>query len=211
MRRELTRQGSAALVPDVIVQVDGLPVTHNNKPSEAAARDAVNGLPARNVSSLANPECLDQIREHPSLTRMKRDLPAPGESAEAIEAYLCALWEQHFSFSPIGRDDNFFELGGHSLLAARMLADVQRATGRTLPLSTMIVAPTIARLAAVLAADPDTRAADSTLVQMRAGSGRPLFMRAQHHRFGDGVPDARGHAAKRAARLRPSGARPRRR
>jgi acetoacetyl-CoA synthetase len=160
----------------VIVRVDGLPVTHNNKPSEAAARDAVNGLPARNVSSLANPDCLDQIREHPSLTRVKRELPAPGESIGEIEAYLCALWEQHFSFSPIGRDDNFFELGGHSLLAARMLADVQRATGRALPLSTMIVAPTIGRLAAVLAADPDTRAADSTLVQMRAGIGRPIFM-----------------------------------
>jgi acetoacetyl-CoA synthetase len=176
VRRDLTRQGSAALVPDVIVQVNGLPVTHNNKPSEAAARDAVNGLPARNVSSLANPECLDQIREHPALARVKRDLPAPGESVDSIETYLCALWEQHFSFAPIGRDDNFFDLGGHSLLAARMLTDVQRATGRTLPLSTMIVAPTIARLAAVLAADPDASVGNSTLVQMRAGSGRPLFM-----------------------------------
>ena len=176
VRRELTRQGSAALVPDVILQVDGLPVTHNNKPSEAAARDAVNGLPARNASSLANPECLDQIREHPCLARVTRELPSPGDSVEDIERYLCALWERHFSFAPIMRDDNFFDLGGHSLLAARMLADVQRATGRTLPLSTMIVAPTIARLAAVLSADPSTRAADSTLVQMRAGSGRPLFM-----------------------------------
>ncbi|SAL03914.1 acetoacetate--CoA ligase [Caballeronia ptereochthonis] len=176
VRRDLKRQGSAALVPDVIVQVDGLPVTHNGKPSEAAARDAVNGLPARNASSLANPDCLGQIREHPSLSRERRELPPPGESVGQIETYLCALWEQHFSFSPIGRDDNFFELGGHSLLAARMLADVQRATGRVLPLATMIVAPTIARLAAVLAADPDTRVANSTLVQMRAGSGRPLFM-----------------------------------
>jgi acetoacetyl-CoA synthetase len=176
VRRDLTRQGAATLVPDVIVQVDGLPVTHNNKPSEAAARDAVNGLPARNVSSLANPDCLEAIREHPSLTCVKRALPAPGQTLEEIEAYLCALWEQHFRFSPISRDDNFFELGGHSLLAARMLIDVQRATQRTLPLSTMIVAPTIARLAAVLAEDPDACAGNSTLVRMRAGGGRPLFM-----------------------------------
>ncbi|KMZ12500.1 Acetoacetyl-CoA synthetase [Candidatus Burkholderia humilis] len=176
VRRDLTRQGAATLVPDVIVQIGGLPVTHNNKPSEAAARDAVNGLPARNVSSLANPECLEQIREHPSLTCVKRALLAPGESVEEIEAYLCALWKQHFRFSPISRDDNFFELGGHSLLAARMLIDVQRATGRTLPLSTMIVAPTIARLAAVLTDDPDACAGNSTLVRMRAGGGRPLFM-----------------------------------
>jgi acetoacetyl-CoA synthetase len=176
VRRELKRQGSAVLVPDVIVQVDGLPATHNGKPSEAAARDAVNGLPARNVSSLANPECLDRIRQHPSLSREKAPLPAPGETAAQIEGYLCALWEQCFSFAPIGRDDNFFELGGHSLLAARILADVQHATGHALPLSTMIVAPTVARLATVLATGPDSHAAGSTVVQMRAGSGRPLFM-----------------------------------
>ncbi|WP_244817717.1 acetoacetate--CoA ligase [Caballeronia sp. Lep1P3] len=176
VRRDLTRKGSAALVPDVVVQVDGLPVTHNNKPSEAAARDAVNGLPARNASSLANPQCLDQIREHPALVRVKREVPPPGESVDEMERYLCALWEQHFSFSPIGRDDNFFDLGGHSLLAARMLADVQDATGRTLALSTMILAPTIARLAAVLVAEPGARETGSTVVQMRAGSGRPLFM-----------------------------------
>ncbi|WP_250452808.1 acetoacetate--CoA ligase [Caballeronia sp. ATUFL_M2_KS44] len=176
IRRELTRNGSAALVPDVIVQVTGLPLTHNGKPSEAAARDAVNGLPARNVSSLANPDCLDGIREHPLLARAPTELPAPGESADSIEAYLRALWEQYFSFSPIGRDDNFFELGGHSLLAARMLADIRRTTNRTLPIATLIVAPTIARLAAVIAADPSMSAESSSLVQMRAGRGRPLFM-----------------------------------
>ncbi len=176
IRRELMRQGSAALVPDVIAQVDALPVTHNGKPSEAAARDAVNGLPARNVSSLANADCLDAIRAHPMLGREHPELPAPGETAESIEAWLCALWERYFSFAPIGRDDNFFELGGHSLLAARMLADIGRATGRTLPIATMIVAPTIGRLAAVIVADQGTSAASSTLVQMRAGRGRPLFM-----------------------------------
>ena len=59
------------------------------------------------------------------MPRKRRELPEPGESAEQIEAYLRALWEQLFSFSPIGLDDNFFELGGHSLLAAQMLAEVQ--------------------------------------------------------------------------------------
>ncbi|MDR5857035.1 acetoacetate--CoA ligase [Caballeronia sp. LZ062] len=176
VRREIMRQGSAALVPDVIVQVDGLPVTHNGKPSEAAARDAVNGLPARNVASLANPGCLDGIREHPMLARQTRELPAPDESVESVEAYLCALWEQYFNFAPIGRDDNFFELGGHSLLAARMLADIRRTTRRTLPIATLIVAPTIARLTAAIVSDQSDSVANSTLVQMRAGRGRPLFM-----------------------------------
>jgi acetoacetyl-CoA synthetase len=86
------------------------------------------------------------------------------------------LWEQHFGFAPINRDDDFFDLGGHSLLAARMLADVKRATGRSLPITTFTVAPTIARFAGVLASSPDVAARAAGLVPMRAGHGRPLFM-----------------------------------
>ncbi|MEW9581500.1 acetoacetate--CoA ligase [Paraburkholderia sp. DGU8] len=175
VRRELTRQGAAALVPDVIIQVDALPVTHNGKPSEAAARDAVNGLPVRNLASLANPGCVEQISRHPALSRERRELPEPGKSAARIQRYLRALWEQLFSFSPIGEDDNFFELGGHSLLAAQMLADIKRATGRTLPIATLIVAPTITRLAEVIA-DERSQEAHPNLVPMRAGRGRPIFI-----------------------------------
>ena len=162
-------------MPDVIAEVEALPFTHNGKASEAAARDAVNGLPVRNLSSLANPGCVEKISVHPALARKRRELPEPGESAEQTEAYLRALWEQLFSFSPIGLDDNFFELGGHSLLAAQMLAEVKRATGRTLPLATLIIAPTIARLAAVIVED-GVQGAHPNLVPMRAGRGRPVFM-----------------------------------
>ena len=176
IRRELASQGSAALVPDVIAQVSELPVTLGGKLSEAAARDAVNGLPARNVASLRNPQCLGAISAHPALALARRALPAPGEAIEGIERYLCALWERHFSYAPIGRDDNFFELGGHSLLAARMLADIERATGRELPLDTLIVAPTIARLAGVIASEARREASSIALVTMRAGRGRPIFM-----------------------------------
>ncbi|MFM0672959.1 acetoacetate--CoA ligase, partial [Paraburkholderia sediminicola] len=175
VRRELMLQGSAALVPDVIAEVDALPVTHNGKASEAAARDAVNGLPVRNLSSLANPGCVEKISAHPALARTRRELPEPGESAEQVEVYLCALWEQLFSFSPVGLDDNFFELGGHSLLGAQMLAEIRLATGRTLPLATLIIAPTIARLAAVIAGESVQRA-HPNVVPMRAGRGRPVFM-----------------------------------
>lgn len=175
VRRELMRQGSAALVPDVIIEVDALPVTHNGKPSEAAARDAVNGLPVRNLTSLANPACVERISQHPALSREKHELPEPGKTAEQVQVYLRALWEQLFSFSPIGPDDNFFELGGHSLLAAQMLAAVRRATGRALPIATLIVAPTIARLAAVIVGE-GKEGAQPNLVSMRAGRGRPLFM-----------------------------------
>ncbi|WP_181784806.1 AMP-binding protein, partial [Pseudonocardia pini] len=58
IRRVLREQNSAAHVPSLVVAVDDFPVTHNGKPSERAARDAVNGDRVGNESALRNPQCL---------------------------------------------------------------------------------------------------------------------------------------------------------
>ncbi|WP_306853083.1 acetoacetate--CoA ligase [Cupriavidus necator] len=175
VRRDLARRASPTHVPDRILAVPALPVTHNGKLSEAAARNAVNGLPVGNAAALRNPGCLDAIRSHPALNLAARELPAAGASREQLERHLQGLWEKLFDFTPIDRNDNFFDLGGHSLLAARLLADVQQSTGRTIPLATLLFAPTIARLAAALdqaAAPPPS----PNLVPVRAGAGAPLFL-----------------------------------
>jgi acetoacetyl-CoA synthetase len=173
IRRELSRRASPAHVPDVVIAVDELPVTHNGKQSEAAARAAVNGLAAGNTAALRNPQCLDAIRNHVALTLASRQLPPPGESREQLERYLQAQWENLFGFAPIGRNDSFFELGGHSLLAARLLNEVHRSTGRTVPLATLLIAPTIASLAAAI---EECAAPSSSPVLVRAGTGAPLFI-----------------------------------
>ncbi|MFP3564613.1 acetoacetate--CoA ligase [Paraburkholderia sp. SIMBA_030] len=176
VRRDLARRASPAHVPDRIIAVDALPVTHNGKLSEAAARHAVNGLPASNAAALRNPACLDAIRNHPALNLATREIPPPGETRESLERHLQAHWERLFDFAPIGRDDNFFELGGHSLLGARMLAELRRTTGRAIPLATLMIAPTIARLAATIDASAQQHAASPILVQVRAGEGTPIFL-----------------------------------
>jgi acetoacetyl-CoA synthetase len=175
VRRDLARRASAAHVPDRIIAVEALPVTHNGKFSEAAARNAVSGLPVSNTAALRNPECLDAIRRHPALKLAAREIPPVGESREQLEQHLRAQWEKLFDFAPIGRDDNFFELGGHSLLAARMLADVHHATGRAIPLTTLMIAPTIAQLAAVID-DSASPASSPTVVLVRSGTGTPIFI-----------------------------------
>jgi acetoacetyl-CoA synthetase len=175
VRRELARRTSQAHVPDRIIAVDALPVTHNGKPSEAAARNAISGLPVRNTAALRNPECLDALRRHPALNPATRELAPVGESREDLERHLQSQWERLFDLAPIGRDDNFFELGGNSLLAARLLAGVNESTGRTIPLATLFIAPTIARLAAAIdgCAVPQS---SLTIVPVRAGTGTPLFL-----------------------------------
>ncbi|PRX32000.1 acetoacetyl-CoA synthetase [Paraburkholderia sp. BL18I3N2] len=175
VRRDLARRASPAHVPDRIIAVDALPATHNGKLSEAAARNAVNGLPIGNAAALRNPECLEAIRRHPALNLTTRELPPAGESREQLEAHLQAQWEKLFGVAPIGRDDNFFDLGGHSLLATRLLAEVRQSTGRAIPFNMLMIAPTIARLAALICEDA-LPPSSPTLVPVRAGTGLPLFL-----------------------------------
>jgi acetoacetyl-CoA synthetase len=54
---------SRAHVPSAIIASDQVPVTHNNKRAERAARDAVNGDPVGNRRALKNPQCLETIRQ----------------------------------------------------------------------------------------------------------------------------------------------------
>ncbi len=68
IKKEIKTRASAAHVPAVIVQVPEVPVTLNNKRSERAARDVLNGLWPKNVDALKNPGILHVLRDHPELT-----------------------------------------------------------------------------------------------------------------------------------------------
>lgn len=67
IKKELKARASAAHVPAVVVQVEEVPVTLNNKRSERAARDVLNGLWPKNVDALKNPGILHVLRDHPEL------------------------------------------------------------------------------------------------------------------------------------------------
>jgi thioesterase domain-containing protein len=115
----------------------------------------------------------------------RRALPTPGRRQEtrsepldvprdALESQLVKIWEEILRTKPIGMKEDFFELGGNSLLAIRMLARVEKALNAKVTLATLMFAPTIERLAAMLR-DPNSLRRPQVFGIQPRGSLPPFF------------------------------------
>jgi aspartate racemase len=112
------------MIPSAIVKLEALPLTPNGKVDRRALL------------------ALDTARaELQSAFVVPRD---------TLELQLAHIWEDVLNVRPIGVTDNFFTLGGHSLLAVRLLAQIEKAFGKNLPLATLFQSPTIEQLAKIL-------------------------------------------------------------
>ncbi|MFI9627252.1 amino acid adenylation domain-containing protein [Streptomyces sp. NPDC052042] len=96
----------------------------------------------------------------------RRALPEPPEHQGAAgagyepprnetEDALARLWSEAFRTDVVGVHDNFFDLGGHSLLAFQLIDEIRRRYGIELSLSDLSARPTVAELAALVAAQRD--------------------------------------------------------
>jgi FkbH-like protein len=89
-----------------------------------------------------------------------------------MERTLCDLWQKLLRLERVGTQDDFFDLGGHSLLAVRLFAQLEKMTGRKLPLVTLFQAPTIRQLASILCQE-QASGAHSVLVPIQPHGGKP--------------------------------------
>jgi amino acid adenylation domain-containing protein len=64
-----------------------------------------------------------------------------------IEELIAQTWREVLKIENVGIYDNFFELGGHSLLATQIVARLQEALNKDVPLRVLFDAPTIVELA----------------------------------------------------------------
>ena len=114
----------------------------------------------------------------------KKALPEPLEMAgpsegvkgprNAVEAKIAEIWESVLGKRPIGVDENFFELGGHSLLAVRVMHAVEQKLGRLLPITALLQAPTVEKLAVMVEAE-NAAPAFSSLVALKDRGSKPTF------------------------------------
>ncbi|HLZ42356.1 MAG TPA: condensation domain-containing protein [Candidatus Sulfotelmatobacter sp.] len=139
------------------IQIDDLPLPKLSRPA-AVVPPQKKEVRKRNARALA------------AKSNTKSTLPADPEQALLLEIWKDVLGVQH-----IGVQDNFFDLGGHSLLAARLVGQIQEATGRALRVSAIFRAPTIESLAVLLREDAVSQP-DPVAMPLRQGdSGVPFF------------------------------------
>jgi oxalate---CoA ligase len=126
---------------------------------------------------------VDELPKAPTGKLLRRDLCAQfGPLLEtqfvpprtSMEKELARIWVDVLDVERVGIHDNFFELGGTSLTSVRMFTQMQQVTGRNLPRTTLLRAPTIKQLVDVL----DRAEAEMqwpSLVAIQPKGSRPPF------------------------------------
>ncbi len=144
LRARLQRTLPAHMVPGSFVALDALPLTANGKVDRRA-------LPEPDA---ARPD-------------LEPAFVAPRDETEQAVAHV---WCEVLGLDRVGVHDDFFDLGGHSLLATRVVSRMGREAGIEVPLRAFFETPTVAGLAARMAAGEGR----STVRVDRADRTRPL-------------------------------------
>jgi amino acid adenylation domain-containing protein len=116
----------------------------------------------------------------------RKALPAPANQRlevtrqyvaprEPLEKTLVSIWSKILE-KTVGVHDDFFELGGHSLAALKVLTEVKKQTGKTLPLATFFQASTVEAVADILRKEVQNPSWSSLVPIQPAGSRPPLFL-----------------------------------
>jgi amino acid adenylation domain-containing protein len=157
LRRHLQTRLPDYMIPATFVTLDAIPLTPNGK-IDRRSLPAPAALP-REGGSFAAPRTL-------------------------TERVLAGIWADLLGLDRVGIDEDFFALGGHSMLAVRVFGRIQERFGKSLPIATLFQAPTIEKLADLLARDDWAPSWSSLIPISTTGSRRPFFC---VHAFGGNV------------------------
>ena len=124
LRKHLAEKLPAHFLPHYLIHLNEMPTTENGKV-------AFDRLP---LPKLVRPPLSNRF------------VPPKGE----IEKEMLGIWEELLGIKGIGVTDDFFEVGGDSLLGVLLFVSVEKEFQRTLPVSTLLKAPTIRELSEIL-------------------------------------------------------------
>jgi amino acid adenylation domain-containing protein len=157
MRERLAERLPSYMVPSHFVVLDSFPIASSGKIDH-------NALP---------PPYREEVR--PVAFR------APSDDRERE---LLAIWEEVLKIPNIGIDDDFFELGGDSLQALTLFLEIEARLGYSLSPTTLVQAPTIARLAEFIRTKTSFETSQSLVPLRTFGTDPPLFLVGVHFALG---------------------------
>ncbi|MBB5802959.1 amino acid adenylation domain-containing protein [Saccharothrix ecbatanensis] len=135
--------------PAAIVTLDAFPLSANGKLDRAALVEAA-----------------ADVRQ----TGHRGETP-PRDTTELL---LSHLWTRSLGRT-VGVTEDFFEVGGNSLKAIRLIADIRKATGISLPVSAMVNASSIEAMAQLLRTEEREDRFRSAVPLQASGSLDPFF------------------------------------
>ncbi|RCW92497.1 non-ribosomal peptide synthetase [Winogradskyella arenosi] len=94
----------------------------------------------------------------------------------AIEKLVSSIWSEVLNKTDINITSDFFELGGHSILAIKVVTRLEKETGKKLPLSALMLYPTIEKLAAFIDKDDKKQSWNSLVPLKTEGNKTPLYI-----------------------------------
>jgi amino acid adenylation domain-containing protein len=92
-----------------------------------------------------------------------------------LEQKLVEIWEEQLGIQGIGVTDDFFDVGGDSLLGVLLFVRVEEVLGRKLPVTVLLKASTIRKLAEVIQAEDTSRDFSPIIPVNTVGEHPPLF------------------------------------
>ncbi|WP_279576437.1 non-ribosomal peptide synthase/polyketide synthase [Actinomadura nitritigenes] len=155
LRDLLGRSLPKHLIPSVIVEVTGLPLTPSGKIDRAA-------LPAADSAAARPAVAGDHVA-----------------ARTPTEEILAGIWAELLGLDRVGVTHGFFELGGHSLLATRLVSRIRSVFGVEVPLASLFERTTVADLARMVDGGDEGPAAAPPLVPMDRRGPLPLSFAQQ--------------------------------
>ncbi|MFD0793016.1 amino acid adenylation domain-containing protein [Mucilaginibacter litoreus] len=137
------------MVPDNFAIIDEMPMTPNGKVDKKS-------LAARDISTAETVKYVEPNTE--------------------TEKMLAEMWAEMLGLEKVGIHDNFFELGGHSLIAVKVMARIEKDTGKRLPLAILFEHSTVEKLARMVEADDSAITWDSLVPIKPTGTKVPIYI-----------------------------------
>jgi amino acid adenylation domain-containing protein len=149
LRKHLAEKFPAQTLPHYLINLEKMPLTTTGKIA---------------ISQLPDPHLV-----RPPLANQY--VPASDE----LEEKLLRLWEQHIGIQGIGVEDDFFEVGGDSLVGLLLFTDLEEQMGLELPVSVLLLAPTIRKLAGLIRREQGSKGFAPILEINTGEGGTPMF------------------------------------